>query len=128
MSDTPELAEVRAAEEARRLAMLHNDPVALAPLVCDELIYTHSSGLKDSKSSWLKRMTSGALRYERVDFVDLAFTVIEQTALVTGRMDASLLRAGQPGSVSSMYLAVWVKRAGHWQLLAIQGTPAPSPA
>ena len=125
MSDTPQQAEVRAAEEARRLAMSGNDPDALAPLLCDELIYTHSSGLRDSKTSWLARISSGALRYGGVEFADPIIRVIDRTAIVAGRMNAIAIRGGQPVEVISVYLAVWVQRPEGWRLLAIQGTPPP---
>lgn len=127
MTDTTQ-ADIWALEEARRMAMVNNDVAALDPLVSDVLVYTHSSGGRDSKQSWLSKIASGAMRYDTVAFTEPTITVIDGTALITARMNAAVQRAGQPGSVSSLYLAVWVQQPAGWQLVAVQATSVPAKA
>lgn len=127
MTDTKQ-AEVWAFEEARRIAMIKGDVAALDQLVSEALIYTHSSGGQDSKPSWLSKVASGDLRYETVAFTEPTITVIDGTALIAARMSAKVLRAGQPGNVSSLYLAVWVREPAGWRLAAVQATPVPPKA
>lgn len=126
MSTDTQAAEVWALEEARRIAMVQGDIAALEKLVSDAMLYTHSSGGQDSKPSWLSKIASGALRYESVAFTEPTITVIDGTALISARMQAAVLRSGQPGSVSSLYLAVWVRQPTGWQLAAVQATPVPA--
>ena len=45
--------EILALEERRYAAMLAADMGALEPLVHEDLVYTHSSGVVDGKASWL---------------------------------------------------------------------------
>jgi ketosteroid isomerase-like protein len=120
--------EVLAAEEARRNAMLQSDVATLNRLLSDVMVYTHSSGGKDSKASWLSKLSDGSLRYDRLAFTDLNVTVVNDTALLTGRMNATAVHSGQPRMVDSLYLAVWVKQPTGWQLVAAQGTPVPAKA
>jgi ketosteroid isomerase-like protein len=125
MSDAKQ-NEVLACEEARRNAMLRSDVAALDRLVADVMVYTHSSGGKDTKASWLSKLTDGSLRYDALTFSDLKVTVVNDTALLTGRMHATAVHSGQPRTVDSLYLAVWVRQPGGWQLVAAQGTPTPA--
>ena len=118
--------EILALEEARRKAMLQSDVATLDRLVSDVMIYTHSSGGKDTKASWLGKLTAGSLRYESLAFSDLSVIVVNDTALLTGRMNATAVHSGKPSIVDSLYLAVWVKQPTGWQLVAAQGTPAPA--
>jgi ketosteroid isomerase-like protein len=120
--------EVLAAEEARRNAMPQSDVATLNRLLSDVMVYTHSSGGKDSKASWLSKLSDGSLRYDRLAFTDLNVSVVNDTALLTGRMNATAVHSGQPRMVDSLYLAVWVKQPTGWQLVAAQGTPAPAKA
>ena len=119
-------SEILALEEARRNAMLQSDVATLDRLVSDMMIYTHSSGGKDTKASWLGKLTAGSLRYENLIFSDLSVIVVNDTALLTGRMNATAVHSGKPSIVDSLYLAVWVRQPTGWQLVAAQGTPAPA--
>jgi hypothetical protein len=58
-----------AAEEARRQAMLGADTRALAAMCAETLVYVHSSGVIDSRESYLQKLDGGALRYETLEFV-----------------------------------------------------------
>jgi hypothetical protein len=122
MTDTKQ-QEVLACEEARRNAMLQGDVATLDKLVADVMVYTHSSGGKDTKASWLSKLTAGALRYENLVFSELNVTVVDNTALLRGRMNATAIHSGKPQLVDSLYLAVWVRKPAGWQLVAAQGTP-----
>jgi len=125
VNDTRE-AEVRAAEEARRIAMLQGDVGTLDRLLSDGLIYIHASGARDSKASWLARLAAGTLRYETLEFANPGVTVVNDTALVCAHMNAAVLRAGQPGQIACQYLAVWVRQPAGWQVVSVQGTPLPA--
>jgi hypothetical protein len=117
---------LREAEESRRLAMLANDGAQLGALLADELLYVHSTGGKDSKQSYVHRLASGALRYERVEFIEPAFRVIGTTGFVTAAMQAVVVSGGNHREVANNYLAVWEHGANGWKMLYLQGTPMPA--
>jgi hypothetical protein len=51
--------EILALEDKRYAAMCGGDFAALESMLHDELLYTHSSGLTDTKATWLASLTLG---------------------------------------------------------------------
>ena len=112
-----------AAEEARRLAMLAADTSTLAAMCDAALVYVHSSGVTDSRESYLKKLDTGALRYEALEFVAPRVRVIGTTGLVHAGMRATVLRGGGRHVVASSTLAVWTFSENGWLLQAVQASP-----
>jgi ketosteroid isomerase-like protein len=77
--------EILALEEKRFGAMIGRDFKALEAMVHDDLLYTHSSGVTDTKASWLQSMQSGKTKYKSVNCTDHKVRVIGEVALITGR-------------------------------------------
>jgi hypothetical protein len=123
IEDSPAAAGARAAEEARRQAMLDGRLSMLADLLSDTLAYTHSTGVQDSKQSYLEQLSSGALRYEALEFVAPVIRVLGPVALVSAVMKATVQRGGSRRDVASSYLAVWENTPAGWKLQALQATP-----
>ena len=118
-------------EHRRCEAMLAGDSVALEALQSEALVYVHSTGTRDTRSSYLRKIRGGAMRYLRLQWTELQVQVLPGAALVTGRMDATVLKDWQEKPVRSAFLTVWVAEptpAGGiaWRLRAHQGTPLPS--
>jgi ketosteroid isomerase-like protein len=116
---------LRAAEAARLHAMQTNDGKALGALLSDTLIYQHSSGARDTRESYLSRMASGSLHYDKVEFLSPEFQRIGVdgcVGLVHARMLATVVRDGTAREIANTYLAVWEHHASGWQLVALQGT------
>jgi len=121
---------LRAAEAARLQAMQNNDGPALGALLSDSLIYQHSSGALDTRQSYLARMASGSLHYQKVEFLTPEFRLIGgdgRVGLVHARMLATVVRDGIPCEIANSYLAVWEHDASGWKLVALQGTAAVPP-
>jgi hypothetical protein len=125
----PAIAQaVLQAEEARRQALLAGDLQRLSALLSPELVYIHSSGGQDSKTSYLEHMRTGSLKYLSMSFDELKAHPASYCCMVTGRMSAEVIRHGQPMSIRSLFMTVWAPAAGTiaqpvWQLQAYQGTP-----
>ena len=120
MDDTaPDARAVLAAEDRRYRAMLDE--------VCaDGLSYTHSSGVRDTKSEYLGKLRSGYYVYRRIDHPVDRVEVVGDTAIVVGRMTADLEVQGTPKTIDNLALAVWTRASGTWQLLAYAPTSLPS--
>ena len=117
---------VLALEERRRQALLAGDLPALQGLLSPDLVYVHSTGACDRRDSYLAKLASGSLRYLSLNFSDLQVQVLQQAAVVTGRMAAQVSKDGQPKNVASLFMTVWACGAdGAWRLCAHQGTPLP---
>jgi hypothetical protein len=117
-------AHVLALEERRQKALLTGDLLVLQDLLADDLVYVHSTGARDSKASYLDKLSSGGLKYMALNFSDLQVRTLQQTAVVSGRMAAVINKEGQQKKVASLFMTVWVCCPdGHLRLLAHQGTP-----
>ena len=78
--------EILALEDKRFGAMIARDFKALEAMVHGDLLYTHSSGVTDTKATWLQAMQSGKTKYKSVNCTDRKVRVIGDVALVTGRV------------------------------------------
>ena len=117
--------EIEQLEDKRFAAMVAEDFKALEAMVHDELVYTHSSALVDTKASWLESMRSRKTRYREVKCKNRKVRVYGDVALAKGVCD---LRNGQPGQMLDNHLDIlWVlvKRTQGpqgWQIVARQTT------
>lgn len=121
-----ETAEILALEERRRAAMLADDVEALRTLLAPDLRYVHSTGGVESQGSLLKLLASGQTVYRQLAFDALAVTRTADAAIVSGEMRALVQRGDVQREIATCYLAVWLRRAGAWQLAAFQGTSLPA--
>ena len=117
-----------AAEETRRQAMLAADVALLGTLLSDTLAYTHSTGVTDSKQSYLALLASGALRYEALEFAEPQARLVGTAGLVSSVMRATVLKGEVRRDIASSYLAVWEHTAAGWVLQAVQATALPAKA
>ncbi len=127
MTDNNE-SGLRAAEEARRRAMLANDVPKLDSLLADSLFYGHSIGGVDTKAAYLAKLTNGSLAYKAVEFSLETVQLIGTVGLVRGGMRATVKgKDGNLRDVVNTYLGVWEHTAAGWKLLMVQGTAMPAP-
>jgi hypothetical protein len=119
MSDAPAVVELRAADAARRKAMIALDVHALDAILDDGLIYMHSSGVIDDKSAYLKGVGSKLWEYKSIRTEDERITVRGDSATVFCHMMIDLLSNGETKKVDSNALLVWTKASGNWKLLSV---------
>jgi len=120
-------ADVTAAAERLRVAMVDPNASTLDGLVAEQLSYGHSGGRVDTKQSFIGDLMNG-----KSDFVTLDLT--EQTVALSGD-DVALIRhslqaqtndSGKPGTVSLKVLQVWQRLGGQWKLVARQAVRTPT--
>lgn len=110
--------------EARRYeAMLAGDVAALDELCSERLSYTHSRGERDSKRSYLDKVSAGIFHYHEIAHPADAVVVLDGAVLLTGRMTARVTVAGEMRHIENAYLAVWAQEDGGWRFIAYQPTP-----
>ena len=110
-------------EAERYAAMLRNDAERLAALLHAELVYTHSSGDRDSKQSYLDKVKSGFFKYHEIAHTIDRIVHGNDCAVVAGTMRASVTIGDSMRSINNSCLAVWLRSQGEWQLAAYQPTP-----
>ena len=104
--------------------MIARDFKALEAMLHGDLLYTHSSGVTDTKATWLQSMQSGKTKYKSVNCTDRKVRVIGEVALVTGRAAIEAEIGGQPRSLKLLFLNAWAKTPQGWKFVAWQSDPA----
>lgn len=115
--------DVKRLESERYAAMLRGDVEVLSTMLHDELVYTHSLGDRDSKSSYLDKVGSGFLKYRAVSHETEHVIEISGGVILAGSMRANVEIEGQTRELDNSTLAVWVNSSGRWQFAAFQPTP-----
>jgi ketosteroid isomerase-like protein len=118
--------QVLAADEARRVAMLHNDIKTLDSLLAEDVTIVWGDGTKDNKTSTLALFRSGKLHYSQLEYDNTCVRVYGDSAIVTGDARVQAESADPPPKHSIRYLVrttrVYVHKAGRWRMVAGQTT------
>lgn len=120
------IADVEAAEERRWAVQLAGDSEALAELLHDELSYTHTNGLVDTKTSFVDAIANKGFDYRSAERTDVALRVVGDTALFTGRVAMHVIAGGREVHLDARYSAVWANGDDGWRFLCWQSTPIPA--
>ncbi|MEI2711850.1 MAG: nuclear transport factor 2 family protein [Nocardioides sp.] len=101
--------EIERLERERWIALMGADLTTLASLYADDLVYTHSNGVRDTKESFLELLRSGTLRYVGLEPSATTINIHGELAVVTGDVAIeALTRAGTYESTVG-YTAVWAR-------------------
>ena len=119
-------AEILALEDKRYAAMTSNDLAALEALFHDEMIYTHSSAVVDTKASYLEALRSGKTRYKTAKRFEEKVRFAGDTALVTGRAEFEVELNGAPKTLRLRFLNVWTRTPAGWKFIAWQSCSLPA--
>ena len=118
--------EILGIEDQRFAAMIARDFAALEKLVHDELLYTHSSGVTDTKASWLESMKAGKTKYKSAICSDRQVRFFGDVALVRGKAAIEAEINGQPRSLKLLFLNAWTRTPQGWKFAAWQSCPQPA--
>ena len=114
---------IRGLEDRRYDAVVAGDFDGFAAVCHPDLIYTHSNGVTDTLASYLEKCRSGYYVYHAVDHPVTKIVIVGDLALVLGEMNADLTSGGTRKQLRNSSLAVWVRVAEDWKLIAYQPTP-----
>ena len=106
--------------------MIAKDTDTLGALFADEMSYTHSNCIVDTKQSYLKAIEERVFEYRSVDLTDTNIRVLGDTALVTGRAGIEVVAGGRQLDLDARYTVVWTRLDGEWRFLCWQSTPVPA--
>jgi ketosteroid isomerase-like protein len=113
-------ADVMAAMQSWKTAMLKKDAAALDRLLHPDLTYSHSDARTETKADILQSIPAGKLNVQDIKFGDSTIRVYGNTALVKGNMEVTV--SSNPTPLNLSVLQVWMKGAQGWQLVARQST------
>ncbi len=117
--------EALVAEDARYAAQTGKDFIALEQLIADDLIYTHSSALVDSKGSYIESLRNGTVRYLAMRRSDVSVRTFGCDAAITGLGNFDVQLNDKDLSVEVRFHSLWAKRDGRLQFISWQATRTP---
>jgi ketosteroid isomerase-like protein len=114
--------DVLAAVEAWKQAALKGDAAALGKLYHDDLAYTHSNAMTQTKAVAIAAETSPTGVYKGIEMRDVTTHIYGDTAIVEYKLDLTHF-AGDTAHLHE--IMVWLKSSNGWQLLARHATKLP---
>ena len=120
---TDATTEILALEERRCAALIAKDFATLDELFADEVLYTHSSGSRDSRASYLESMRSNALTYRSITRSDTELAVYDGAAIIATGVTLEITSNGADKTINARATITWVRDGDRWRFAAWQSTP-----
>ena len=122
-----EKAAVEAAERAWAKAVVGNDYPSLEKILADDLYYSHSNFLEDTKRDYIDKLKSGKARYYVLDIETLKVWILDDRTALVGAVAEYQTKAPDGSRQTSILktLHVFRKNDGVWQLTAHQSARKP---
>ncbi len=118
---------VLAAQDARFAATIKADVAALSALMTDDLTYTHSSGVTETKAEFLDGIRSGKYAYRSIDSKDRRVRLHGEAAIVSGTAHIVIEPGGKRTEIDLYFSELYVKEGGAWRMALWQATRLPAP-
>jgi ketosteroid isomerase-like protein len=121
---------VLAAHDRRIALTIAGDLAALSAMMTDDLTYTHSSAVTETKAEFLDGLKSGKYVYREIVPRDRRVRVHGDAAIVSGPCHVVIEPGGRRTEIELYFTELYVKEAGRWRMALWQSTrlPAPVPA
>jgi ketosteroid isomerase-like protein len=121
--DTSDIHDVIAADEERIRAVLARDRQGLERILCDELVYTHSSGSEEDKATYIERVASGTYDYRSFVQKRREFRTAGEFVFMHGDNEVDIVRGGQLHLLAGRYQMAWRREPGGWRLFSFTAAP-----
>ena len=115
-------------ERSRREALVADDMAQFAPLVAEDVVHVHTTGIVHDKPALLRHVGE-FLRFLSVERGPLMIRRLgPDTAVMTGPMTNTVRRrdGGAPVVVEAFVTQVWACRDGVWQIASFHATRLPA--
>jgi uncharacterized protein (TIGR02246 family) len=119
---------VLAAQDGRIAATVAADLAALAALMTDDLTYTHSSALTETKAEFLDGLKSGKYVYREISAPGRKVRVHGDAAVVSGPCHVVIEPGGKRTEIDLYFTELYVKEGGRWRMALWHSTRLPAPA
>lgn len=113
-------AQISAAVEKLKLAMVSGERAALESIAADELSYGHSSGLVETKAQFVEKIASGQSDFVTLELKNQTISISGNTAIVRHELHGTTNDNNKPGEVHLRIMLVWQKQSKEWKLLGRQ--------
>jgi hypothetical protein len=119
------ISTIETMEDCRYAAMLDKDVKILRSILHDQLTHVHSSGVTDTKASYIAGLETGVWEYRCIRRSKQTIKVQGSLALVFNRISMNIAAGGHIVCMENRDLAVWINEANIWRLIAVQSSAIP---
>jgi ketosteroid isomerase-like protein len=117
---------VLAAHDARIAATVKGDVAALGAMMTDDLTYTHSSGVTETKAEFLEGLHSGKYVYRVIAAPGRRVRVHGDSAVVSGPCHIVIEPGGKRTELDLYFSELYVKQGGAWRMALWHSTRLPA--
>jgi uncharacterized protein (TIGR02246 family) len=121
-------AAVLAAHDQRIAATIAADTAALAAMMADDLTYTHSSAVTETKAEFLEALKNGKYVYREIKPGERRVRVWGDAATVSGPCHVVIEPGGKRTELDLYFTELYVKQGGRWRMALWHSTRLPAPA
>jgi hypothetical protein len=118
-------ATVEAIEWKRQDAMVREDTATLEEIYDENVTYTHSLALTQTRSQLLEMMTGGGVSYNKFTTSNMSWQVYPAVVVGNGTQAIDLTVEGRPVVARIRYTVVYAMLEGKWRCVAYQSTALP---
>jgi len=105
-----------------REAVLRKDFAAVERMLAPDLIYAHSTGIVDTRQTYLDKIKSGRQLYKTMNQRKISAKSYGDSAVTHSWMHVTGVNQSGPFDDKVMMLHIWIKKDGRWLLAAHQTT------
>ena len=109
-------------DKKRMTATAQKDIATLKNLLCNGLVYTHSSARQDTKQSLLAAMESGSTVYTSMEPSEVKAQDLGNAVVLTGVAAISVNSNGKPNSFRVRFTDVYENQNETWRMVTWQST------
>jgi uncharacterized protein (TIGR02246 family) len=117
---------VLAAQDRRIAATIAGDVATLSGMMTDDLTYTHSSGVEESKAQFLDALKSGKYVYREIEAPGRRVRVHGDAAVVSGPCHVVIEPGGKRTEIDLYFTELYVKEGGQWRMALWHSTRLPA--
>jgi hypothetical protein len=116
------VSKIETMEDCRYAAMLDKDVKILRSILHDQLTHVHSSGVTDTKASYIAGLETGVWDYRCIRRSKQTIKVQGSLALVFNRISMIIAVGCHLVCMENRDLAVWIYETNIWRLIAVQSS------
>jgi ketosteroid isomerase-like protein len=103
-------------------AHVRGDAAALEQLFADDVVVMVPGMRMMTKADAVGMFTSGRMKFDRYETSETKIRVYDSTAIVTGRLRRTRVRAGATVDDDWRFTKVYLRRAGRWQVVSFHAS------
>lgn len=118
---------VLAAQDRRIAATVAVDVAALEGMTTDDMTYTHSSAVVETRGEFLEALKTARYRYKSVTFDERRVRLHGAAGIVSGTCRALVVSGGRDIDVRLRFTELFVREGGAWKMVLWHSTRVPEP-